>query len=174
MGRRVVLELGEMGLIKIVRGPTKDRYCLWKLDKASVKDFHKLIIKRIGQNSPQGEVIDLTRAAHISANVGLSSAGIIRCVVHGEIQAFLKTGDSSSGLKNLVFQLTDIRDLCNEVKQENGWMDKREIMNRMNMSLKAVNAWISSGLINSVAVCNNIQHFDKTEMKQFCEENSSC
>ena len=170
LNRAITLDLARAGMIKIVRGPSNDGHRVWRLDRASVESYLNKILAQVKSPPPPGEIVNLTRAAHITANVGMSAAEILRCVALGEIAAFTHGHDDLSGLNNLRFRLNDIRDFCAKVEAKNGWIRKEEIMRRKQVSRKAVSTWIRRGLLCPAAVHNNIQYFDEVEVACLCEE----
>jgi hypothetical protein len=166
LDRRIALDLAHAGMIRIVRGPSFDGYRVWRLDRGSVEGYLNKILTHVESNTPPGEIVQLTGAAHITANVGLKAASLLGKVSQGHLTAYRTNSDGSVQLKDLTFLRADIVRLCHKVVKENGWVTKKEIINLMRISSHKLENLIRSGDLTPLSICNNKMYFDLTAIKE--------
>jgi hypothetical protein len=168
LNRAITLDLALEGEINIVRGPTFDGSRVWRLDRGSVERYLNKILASVRSNSSSGEMVDLTGALHLTANVGLHAVGLLSRVYQGDLPIYRVESRGSAKLKNLTFVRNDIIRLCDTIVQEKGWVRKQDIMNLLQIRRKIVGQLIRSGSLNPSSICNNICYFDKTAIMEFC------
>jgi len=166
LDRRVALDLAHAGMIKIVRGPGFDGYRVWRFDRGSVEGFLKKILAHVESNPPPGEIVQLTGAAHITANVGHKAVSLLCKVSQGHLMAYRTNNEGSVQLKDLSFLRADINRLCHRIVKENGWVTKQEVMSLLQISSHELNDLIRSGSLTPSSVCNNIVYLDLTAIQK--------
>ena len=166
LNRRITLELAHAGKIKIVRGPTLDGYRVWRLDRNSVEGYLNNILAQVGSDPSPGEMVNLTGAVHITANVGLKAVALLCRVSQGHLSAYRTKCKGPARLKDLAFLRTDIIRLCRKIVKENGWVTKQEIINLMRISSPKLDNLIRSGSLLPSSICNNIVYFDLSAIKE--------
>jgi len=166
LNRRVALDLAHAGKIKILRGPTFDGYRAWRLDKKSVEAYLSKILASVGSDPSPGEMVDLTGAVHITANVGLKAVALLCRVSQGHLTPYRTNRKGFARLKDLGFLRTDIFRLCHKIVKENGWVKRKEIISLLQINARTLDNLIRSGSLAPSAVCNNIVYFDLTAAKE--------
>ena len=166
LNRRITLDLIHAGMIKIVRGPTFDGYRAWRLDRKSVEGYLNKILASVGSDPSPGEMVNLTGAIHLTANVGLKAVALLCRVSQGHLTPFRTNSKGSARLKDLAFLRTDVIRLCHKIMKENGWVRRKEIMSLLQINALTLDNLIRSGSLTPSSVCKNIVYFDITAVKE--------
>lgn len=167
---QTVVKMAEMGLLTADRGPTADGLSIWLFNKEVVTDFLGRLEACLQLIEPASETkfVTLVTATKMLSYYAFDAAQLIGRVLNGQLPAYRKAGDLLK-VTDLRFVESDVRLLAEQIRQENGWIERREIVKRMGVRLQVVQKWIEGGLLSPCAMVRNKMYFDQkqTAVDQF-------
>jgi hypothetical protein len=165
---QTVVKMAEMGLLPADRGPTADGLSIWLFNKEVLTDFLDRLEARTQLIEPTSatKFVALVTATNILNYYAFDAAKLIGRVLAGQLPAYRRAGDSLK-VQNLRFVEADVRSVAHQVRQENGWVERKEIVKRMGVRLRVVQRWIESGLLSPCAMVKNKMYFNQEAVEQF-------
>ncbi len=165
----IVLAMVAIGLLASAQNPATG-FQSWQFNE---KDLYQLLEKIKSQtkvHTEQGRVnffsVSLICASRITTQIGLNAASILARVADGTLQAY-RLPSSEFSCKDLLFDPNDLSAYIEAVKEERGWMSRKEVTKRLKIKDGTLAKWVRAGLLVPAVVHINAQYFDKATVEKF-------
>lgn len=166
--RETLLRMVEMGLLPANHSSTVNGLSIWLFKKEVLTDFLDRLdaCTQLIEPTSGTKFVTLTTATKMLNYYAFDAAQLIGRVLAGQLPAYRRAGDILK-VQDVQFIESDVRSLAQQIRQENGWVERKEIVKQMRVSLRVVQRWIESGLLSPCAMVKNKMYFDPEAVEQF-------
>lgn len=161
----VVKDLVGVGLLTAVRQPRVAGSAAWQISQDSIESLLTAVHNSAINTVLSGrERVDLTMAAQMLAAYKFNAARVVGLVIKGRLRARCNV---TQVLDGLVFNRQDVLMLLDTLREEQGFVSRRMLANRMGVKPDVIEEWIEIGLLTPAFRNDQGTYFSRDDTEAF-------